>query len=98
MIPIIENTVTDRGWCALIRSHYGIMEEPFEHFVEIDKDVNVFSILLNDDTIDSIRSTADIVDDDDEQSEPVPHVSMKQASAAFTLLKTFTEQSILYSK
>jgi len=92
LIPIIDNTVTNREW-ALITSHCGIMEEPFENFVEIDRNVAVSGILTDNEIIDSVRDTIVVDDVDEELSELVPHVSVKQAKAALTLLRTFTEQS-----
>jgi len=91
-IPIIENTVTDGEW-ALITNRYGITEETFENFVEIDEDVAVSGILTDDDITNSVRGTADVDDVEEELSEPVPRVSVKKAKAALTLLRTFIEQS-----
>lgn len=46
---------------------------------------------MDDDIIDFVRGSEDI--DDVESFEPVPQVSVKEAKAALTLLRTFTEQS-----
>lgn len=43
--------------------------------------------------LENLHGIADIYDVHGESFEPIPYVSVKQAKAALTLLKTFTEQS-----
>lgn len=71
---VIENTVTDNRKWAMITSCYGITEETFDIFVEIDEDVAVSGILADDDITDSIRGTEDIDNVEEESSEPAPRV------------------------
>lgn len=92
LMPIIENTDTDDREWARITSRYGIAEETFDDFVEIDNDVAISGILTDDDITDSVRGTEDVNDVEEVSSEPVHRVSMKQAAAALILLRTFTEQ------
>lgn len=94
LMPVIENDETDDKEWALIASRYGITEKhTFDNFVEIDDNVAVCSILTDDNITDSVRGAEDVADDVEEaSSEPVYRVSMKQATAALILLRTFTEQ------
>jgi len=63
-------------------SHDITKEETFENYVEIDVDVTVSGILTDDDITDSICVTADIDDVEENMTEPVPRVLVKQAKAA----------------
>lgn len=92
LMPIIKNTDTDDREWARITSRYGIAEETFDDFVEIDNDVAISGILTDDDITDSVRGTEDVDDVEEVSSEPVHRVSMKQAAAALILLRTFTVQ------
>jgi len=92
LMPIIENTDTDDREWAQITSCYGIAEETFDDFVEIDNDVAVSGILTDDDKTDSVRGTEDVNDVEESSSEPVHRVSVKQAAATRILLRIFTEK------
>lgn len=49
--------------------------------------------MTDDEIIDSVRGTADIDDVDRKSFGPINCVSVKQAEAALTLLRTFTVKS-----
>lgn len=44
LMPMIENTGTDDGEQALVASRYGITEESFDDFVEIDVMLTLFLV------------------------------------------------------
>lgn len=58
----------------MITSCYGITEETFNNFVQINEDVAVSSILTDDDITDSVRGTENVNNVEEESSEPVPRV------------------------
>jgi hypothetical protein len=92
LLLIIENTDTDDREWVRITSRYGISEENFDDYVEIDNDVTISGIPTDNNITDSIRGTEDVDDVKEALSKPTHRVSMKQAAAALILLRTFTEQ------
>lgn len=54
----------------MITSCYGITEETFNNFLEIDQDVTVSGILTEDDITDTVRGTEDDDDVEEQSSEP----------------------------
>lgn len=58
----------------MITSCYGIAEETFDNFVQINENVVISGNLPDDDITDSIRGTEDNDSVEKKSSEPVPRV------------------------